>query len=104
MSLEFGSRQAREQQFQDEMARFDRELEHLAITDHGEGWESGPLRGRRAYVYWPADAPFPTPCTVFEQDTDRVRVCIGDVGDVGSTLVWVDASQVTFRSPQLGLF
>ncbi len=100
----FGSPEAAEQQFRDEMAKLDKEIAHLALTDDGEGWDTEPLRGQKAFVYFPADAPFPTPCTIFERRGDQVYVCIGNVHDMNSELILVDASKVTTESPQRRLF
>jgi hypothetical protein len=100
----FGSPEAAEQQFRDEMSTLERETAHLALTDDGEGWDGPPLRGKRAFVFFPADALFPVPCTVFERSGQQVYVCLGKVNDLNSELIWVDASQVTTKSPQRGLF
>lgn len=100
----FGSPEAEEQKYRDEIAQLDRETLHLALTDDGEGWDGPPPRGKRAFVFIPSDALFPVPCTVFERNSQQVYVCLGNVHDINSELIWVDASQVTTKSPQRGLF
>ncbi len=103
-AIVFGSPEAQRQQFDDEMDRLNREIAHLALTDDGDSWDSQPAQGKRAYVYHPADAAFPTPCKVFECRGDQVYVCLGKVGDMESELLWVDTKQVTTKKPQLALF